>query len=134
MTLQYNQDDINLRDVTPVSLTTIGDTPATFLLGEISDGATLNVTMFGGGSAPSDPSAFNWVNLTPANGVFTREAGTGQITPGGPLLLSVIGVAIVVSYTLIDTPLVTQCFVTVAPPALFAETMNHRMQVSRILT
>jgi hypothetical protein len=132
MTLQYNQDDINLRDAIPVSLTTIGDIPATFLLGEISDGGTLNATMFGGGSAPSAPSAFNWVNLTPANGVFTRQGGTGQITPGGPLLLSIIGVPIVVSYTFADNPLVTQCFITVAPPILFAETMNHRMQISRI--
>ncbi len=81
---------------------------------------------------PSAPSTFNWVNLTPANGVFTREAGTGQITPGGPLLLSIVGVAIVVSYSFADNPLVTQCFITVAPPALFAEVMNHRMKISRI--
>ena len=134
MTLQYNQDDINLRDAIPVSLTTIGDAPASSLLGEIGDGRTLNVTMFGGGSAPSAPNTFNWVNLTPGNGVFTREAGIGQITPGGPLLLSIIGVLVVVSYSVIDTPLVTQCIITVAPPALFAETMNHRMKVSRILS
>ncbi len=134
MTAQYDQDDINLRDAIPVSLTTIGDTPASFLLGEISDGGTLNVTMFGGGSAPSAPNTFNWVNLTPANGVFTREAGSGQITPGGPLLLSVVGVFIVVSYSVLDNPLATQCIITVAPQAPFAETMNHRMKISRILS
>jgi len=132
MTLQYDQSDVNIRDGVPVNLTTTGDVPESFLLGEIADGGTLNATMFGGGSAPSAPNTFSWVNLTPSNGVFTREGGVGQITPGGPLLLSIVGVAMVVEYTIVDTPLVTQCFITVTPPALFAEVMNHRMKVSTI--
>ena len=131
MTDQYEQSNVNLRDGIPVSLTTIGDTPSSFLLGELSDGGTLDVTVFGGGSAPSAPSAFNWVNLTPGNGIFTRESGVGQVTPAA-ILLSIIGVAIAVDFSVVDLPLVTQCFITVRPPALFAEVMNHRMKVSKI--
>lgn len=131
MTKQYNQDDINLRDATPISLTTVADAPASFLLGEIGDGGMLNMSLFGGGSVPSAPSTFNWVNLTPGNGIFTREGGVGQVTPA-VLLLSIIGVAIVVSLSVVDTPLVTQCLITVAPPFGFPETMNHRMMVSKI--
>ncbi len=131
MTRQYDQSDINIRDGVPVNLTTTGDVPASFLLGELSDGGTLNVTVFGGGSVPTAPNTFNWVNLTPGDCIFTREAGVGQATPAA-MLLSIIGVAIAVGFSVVDTPLVTQCFITVTPPALFAEVMNHRMKISSI--
>ena len=132
MTLQYDQNNINLRDASPVTVTTPDAAPIGVILDTLTeDGQTLVVDMFGGGSDPLDPTTNNYTVLTGV-AVFTRVAGAGAVQPGAVVIVPV-GAVPTLTFIVIDLGApdnLTQCILLITPGAVnpFA---NH-LKISKI--
>lgn len=137
MTLQYDQDNINLRDASPISVNTPDITPVLVTLDVLTgNGQSLAVNLFGGGSAPvsaGNPGGVNANNysLTTGDAIFTREAGVGALVPAGIVVLNFTGVPAVLTFLVDDvtTPGSTICQLSIVGPAF---EYAHRLKVSKI--
>ena len=121
MTDSYNQDNINLRDASPISVQTTDVTPLLVSLGALTaDGESLTVSIYGGGSDPADLAATNY-NMT-ARVTFIREAGVVSVGAGD---IATAGAGATFSFAVDgDT-----CQLEITGPAT---TVNHRLKVSTI--
>ncbi len=131
MTLQYDQDNINLRDGIPISVLTPDITPVLVTLDVLTgDGQSLTVQLYGGGSAPGALTLNNYNVDIGAGATFIREAGAGLVT-AGPLALIQVGGPVVLTYVLDDvtTPGSTICQLSIVGPAF---DYAHRLKVSKI--
>ena len=143
MTLQYDQNNINLRDAAPVNIQTPDATPVTVLLDSLTaDGQTLVVNLYGGGSNPADPVTDNYVvgiavgpPLAGAAATYTRFAGAGSLTGPAGGAIAVIGagtgatVLLVFGFTDVAATGETLCQLTITGPAT---PFNHQLRVSKI--
>jgi len=134
MTAQYDQTDINLLDASPLVFTTPDDSPVSVLLAVLTDGQSLVVNLYGGGS---DPTAVNTndylINAGVSGGFFSRDSGVGFVQPGVINLIT-NGEVFTAALTFIDRPapdLDTQCFLTITP-APGSPLYNHSFKVSKI--
>ena len=121
MTDSYNQDNINLRDASPISVQTTDITPIRVSLGALTaDGETLTVNIYGGGSAPDDLAATSYTMAV--RGTFVREAG---VVAASAANFAVDGAGATFSLEVDgDT-----CQLEITGPAV---TVNHRLKVSTI--
>lgn len=127
MTLQYGQQDINLRDGDPVSVST--QAAATFNYPAIAlteDGSKTFISVIGGGSDRADPATNNYtlVVLT-----FQASRNAGVITLEAVLNLNVNeGLAGSVTPTVVGDTV----FLTIAGDAAVAN-YDHRLKVTKII-
>lgn len=130
MTSQYEQSDINLRDASPISITTPGPAPVLIQLDVFTaDGQSLAVDLYGGGS---DPALSNTNNYVVSTGValFSREAGVGAVQPVAAIL-AVVGVGSFIGFLVDDVtiPGSTICLLSITG-APFPYT--HRLKISKV--
>jgi hypothetical protein len=132
MTLQYDQNNINLRDAAPVTVTTPDLAPIGVILDTLTaDGQTLVVDMFGGGSDPADPTTNNYAVLTGV-AVFTRVAGVGAVQPGVVATVPV-GAVPILTFIVIDLPApdnLTQCILLITPGVV--NPFSNHLKLSKI--
>jgi len=129
MTDSYNQDNINLRDGSPVTVQTTGIAPVLILLDALTgDGQTLTVRLWGGGSDPAAVSVNNYVVDTGAVVVFTRDGGAGAMSTG-PVALIPFGAFPLLAFAFADVAGQTRCQLSITAPAGL---YNHHLQVSKI--
>ncbi len=137
MTLQYDQDNINLRDAAPISVSTPDATPVLVTLDVLTgNGQSLAVNLFGGGSAPispPNPGGVNAINysLTTGDAIFTREAGVGAVIPAAIVVLNFTGFPATFAFLVDDvtTPGSTICQLSITGLAF---EYTHRLKVSKI--
>jgi hypothetical protein len=136
MTLQYDQDNINLRDAAPISVTTPDIVPVLVTLDVLTEnGQTLLVSMYGGGSAPisaGNPGGVNTNNysVATADAVFTREGGVG-LGVGAVAVVNFAGTPPALTFVIDDVtiPGSTICQLSIVGPAF--EYVN-RLKISKI--
>ncbi len=143
MTLQYDQNNINLRDAAPVNRQTPDATPVVVLLDSLTaDGQTLVVNLYGGGSNPADPNTDHYVvalsvapPAAPAVAVFTRFGGAGAFTGPAGGAIGVLGagfgaaILLVFGFTDVAATGETLCQLTITGPAI---PFNHQLRVTKI--
>ena len=129
MTVQYEQDNINLRDGDPITVQTTGIDPVLILLDTLTgDGQTLSVRLWGAGSNPASVSANNYVVDGGAVAVFTRDGGAGALSTG-PITTIPFGAFPLLAFVFLDVAGQTQCQLRItAPFGLY----NNHLQVSKI--
>jgi hypothetical protein len=117
MTSQYEQGDINLRDASPVAVTTLAAAPLDFIVDSLTgNGQKIFVSVIGAGSDRADPATNNYTLVTLSfqasrnAGVITIEAvlnvniaeGLGAtvvpIAVGDDVVLRITGNAAVANY------------------------------------
>lgn len=140
MTDSYNQDNINLRDASPITVSTVDAVTAVVVQLDVltGNGQSLAVKLFGGGSAPvsaGNPGGVNTANysLTTGDAIFTREAGVGLVTGPGPLVIAnATGLPPIITFTFVDDAAAgtTTCQITIL--SAVAALYNHRLKVSKI--
>ncbi len=134
MTDSYNQQDINLRDASPITVNTPDATPVSFLIDTLTaDGQSLAVDLYGGGSDPLLPTTNNYVVVTGV-AIFTREAGAGTVQPGAIATIPVGAFPVTLTFTVNDLgppDNLTQCFLTITPFAA-SPAYNHQLKISKI--
>ena len=121
MTDSYNQDNINLRDASPISVQTTDITPLLVSLGALTaDGDSLTVNIYGGGSAPDDIVGTSYSMV--ARATFVRDAGVVVV---GAVSISIDGAGATFGFA-VDGDI---CQLSITGPAV---TVNHRLKVSTI--
>lgn len=116
MTLQYDQNNINLQQATPIVVTTPDATPVLITLGTISDDQSLTVAIEGGGSDPAAVTTNNYVVNTGGVATFTRTGGTGVAT-GGPFVLISAGAVVTLAFAIVDGATTSTCQLSITGPA-----------------
>lgn len=129
MTDSYNQDSINLREATPISIQNVDVTPIVFQLGAIGNGDTLVVNFWGGGSqADGTLITLNHYLIETFVGIFTRVADVGNVD-STITLVNAVGAVPALSLTFDDGPVSTLCRLTITGPAT---PFNNRLQFSAV--
>lgn len=133
MTAQYEQNGINTQPYTPLVVTTQDAVAILVTLGTITDGQSLAVNLFGGGSTPVSPAnaggvVANNYSITTADAIFTREAGVGVLA-GSVVILNVTGTSAVVIFELDDSATETTCQLEITGLAV---PYNHNLRYSAV--